>query len=110
MLWLKVGKSNNDPYVVAHYYLYCVETLKGIMLYRYSTIHAIDCYDSGTPRILRCDMGTENSNIDFIQPFLRRYGTDCFAGDSSFRYGRSVSKILHELFYVLYNIIVYYPF
>ena len=62
------------------------------MLYRYSTIHAIDCYDSGTPRILRCDMGTENSNIAFIQPFLRRYGTDCFAGDSSFRYGRSVSN------------------
>ena len=52
---------------------------------------------TGTPRILRCDLGTENCNVAFLQPFLRHNGTDCFAGEHSFRYGKSVSnQVLSE--------------
>ena len=29
MLWLKVGPSNNDPSVIAHHFLSCVEVLNG---------------------------------------------------------------------------------
>lgn len=28
MLWLHVGPSNNDPYIIAGYYLECVETVQ----------------------------------------------------------------------------------
>ena len=49
-------------------------------------------HSSGTPCILRCDLGSENSHLAFVQPFLRRNGVDCYAGELSFRYGRSVSN------------------
>ena len=42
--------------------------------------------------MLRCDPGTENSKIAFIQPFLHRNGHDRFSGEASFRYGKSVSN------------------
>ena len=29
ILWLHVGPSNNDPYIIAGYYLECVETVQG---------------------------------------------------------------------------------
>ena len=44
------------------------------------------------PRILRTDCGTENTNLAFIQRYLRRSHADCFSGMESFRYGRSVSN------------------
>ena len=46
----------------------------------------------GAPHLLRCDLGTENANLAFMQPFLRRHDTDCFAEFDSFRYGKSVSN------------------
>lgn len=52
VLWLEVGPSNSDPKVIAHHYLTCVE----------STGHA--------PSMIRCDLGTENTNVAYIQPFL----------------------------------------
>ena len=42
--------------------------------------------------ILRTDMGTENSNIAFLQPILRHHGVDDFSGSSSHRYGKSTSN------------------
>ena len=51
-----------------------------------------DCYPIGCPRILRTDMGTENSILAVIQPMLRHTGTDTFAGAASHRYGRSPSN------------------
>lgn len=44
------------------------------------------------PRLLRADCGTENTNLAFIQPFLRRNHIDCFCGSDSFRYGKSVTN------------------
>ena len=42
--------------------------------------------------ILRADRGTENTNIAFLQPFLRDQGVDSFAKEKSFMYGRSTSN------------------
>jgi len=46
----------------------------------------------GAPTILRADRGTENTNIAFLQPFLRDGGDDSFAKEKSFMYGRSTSN------------------
>lgn len=46
----------------------------------------------GCPTLLRTDRGTENANVAFLQPFLRRDGEDSFAGEKSFMYGRSTSN------------------
>ena len=90
ILWLKVGTSNNDPSVIAYYFL-SFKILKG-KYFCYICIGYINFIYVGTPQILQCDMGTENSHLAFLQPFLRRNGVDCFAGEESFRYGRSVSN------------------
>ena len=42
-------------------------------------------------------MGSENAHIAFLQPFLRRNGSDCFAGEHSFRYGKSVSNQVYNM-------------
>ncbi|XP_065892437.1 uncharacterized protein [Dysidea avara] len=74
ILWLHVSPSNNDPYIIAGYYLNCVEKL------------------AGCPTILRTDRGTENTNIAFLQPFLRDQHDDPFAKEKSFMYGQSTSN------------------
>uniref|UniRef100_A0A1X7UPE7 Uncharacterized protein n=1 Tax=Amphimedon queenslandica TaxID=400682 RepID=A0A1X7UPE7_AMPQE len=50
--WFKVGSSNNDPHIIAHYYIEAVKSIKS------------------RPRILRSDLGTENSIVSIIQPVL----------------------------------------
>ena len=74
ILWLEVASTNNNPRVVAKFYLSCLKEL------------------GGSPRCIRGDCGTENIYIAGMQRFLRRNGTDSFAGVKSFVYGRSVSN------------------
>ena len=45
IMWLEVGRSNNNPRLVVSYFLDCVKAL------------------GGTPRIIRGDQGTENVNV-----------------------------------------------
>ena len=49
-------------------------------------------YYVGVPCILRCDFGTENSTLAFMQPFHWRMGGDHLSGSASFRYGRSTTN------------------
>ena len=44
------------------------------------------------PRILRCDLGTENSTLALLHPFFRHRAADPLAGLNSFMYGKSVSN------------------
>ena len=74
ILWLEVGTTNNDPSVIAQYFITCVR-----------------CVGSA-PRIIRADYGTENVNVATIQRFLRRDCEDAFSGLKSFLYGKSVSN------------------
>ncbi|XP_067022026.1 uncharacterized protein [Acropora muricata] len=74
ILWLEVGTTNNDPSVIAQYFITCV---RGV---------------GSAPRIIRADYGTENVNVAAIQRFLRRDCEDAFSGLKSFLYGKSVSN------------------
>ena len=65
--------SNNDPLVIASYYLQCLE------MYRFA------------PRILRCDLGAENATLKLLQPYLRYNSDDRFAGINSIIMGKSTS-------------------
>ena len=44
------------------------------------------------PRLVRADCGTENTNIAFMHPYLRRGHGDCYSGQQSFRYGKSIAN------------------
>ena len=74
ILWLEVASSNNDPRIIAQYYLDCVRQL------------------GGTARIVRGDRGTENGNVAAIQRFFRRSAEDDFASEKSFMFGKSTSN------------------
>lgn len=74
ILWLEVASSNNDPKIVAQFYLDCVRQL------------------GATARIIRGDRGTENVNVAAIQRFFRRSSEDDFSGEKSFIYGKSTSN------------------
>ena len=74
IMWLEVGTTNNDPRVIAKYYIDCVRQV------------------GGTPSIVRADRGNENVKVAGIQRFLRRNDKDSFSGNSSFMYGKSVSN------------------
>lgn len=75
IMWLEVGASNNDPHVVAKNYLDCIEKLKYV------------------PRIMRSDLGTENSVVKLLQAYFRPpQHNDPFAGTNSFIMGKSTSN------------------
>ena len=74
IMWLEVDHSNNNPTVIAKYFLKTVRSL------------------GGTSRIVRGDCGTENCYVAAIQRFFREGHEDVFQGDNSFMYGRSVSN------------------
>ena len=74
VLWLRVNKTNNDPKVIAIYYMDFVAS---------SNI---------TARLIRADRGSENVVVCGIQRFFRRGDLDSLAGVKSFRYGASTSN------------------
>lgn len=67
IMWLEVGPSNNDPFIIAQYYIDCVRQI------------------GGTPRLIRADNGTENVNIAGIQRFFH-------SEENSFLYGKSCAN------------------
>ena len=74
ILWMRVSLSNNDPAIVASYYL---ETLALLNI---------------VPRCIRADRGSENVNIGGIQRYLRRNHEDSQSRINSFRYGTSTAN------------------
>lgn len=71
VIWLKVSRTNNDPAVIAGFYLEAVEEL------------------GGCPVILRTDTGTENTVIAAVQSYLRCDGQDEHACAKAHVYGSS---------------------
>ena len=53
-MWLKVGRTNNDPRVICHYYIQTLRTLWKL------------------PRIIRIDCGTENVMMADVHTLLRQ--------------------------------------
>ncbi|XP_057190659.1 uncharacterized protein LOC130554804 [Triplophysa rosa] len=74
VLWLICGHINNDPAVIASYFITCVQRL-GVV-----------------PMRLRTDCGTENGTLAAIQCTLRHHHTDYHAGSRSHMYGTSLSN------------------
>lgn len=74
VLWLEVSRSNNNPQVIAHFFLDYVR----------------EC--SGCPMLLRTDCGTENGTMAAIQSYFRQHGTDQFSAEKSHKYGSSPSN------------------
>lgn len=73
ILWLEVGPSNNNPQIIARYFLDTVEQL------------------GGCPQRCRCDLGTENTVIEEIQVLFHALSNyeivrNCFL------YGKSTSN------------------
>ncbi len=71
ILWLEMARTNNDPAVVANFYLKTIVE------------------EGGCPTILRTDNGTENVVVAGMQCFFRCDGTDDYAGVRAHRYGTS---------------------
>lgn len=83
ILWLEVSSSNKNSKLIARYYL--------------ETLNEIGC----TPRLLRCDMGTENAMLSLLQPYFRYFARDSMAKMRSFMYGKSTSNQRIEAFWGL---------
>lgn len=81
IVWLRAYKTNNDPKVIAGYFLEAV------------------CEKNGCPKVIRADRGTENVHVEIMQRLLRRNHTDQFSADRSFLYGRSTSNQRIEFFW-----------
>lgn len=81
ILWLEVAYSNNDPKIIAHYYLQTIKDLKFL------------------PRVIRSDHGTENVMIESLQQALRFRHEDGQAGLKSFIKGTSTSNQRIESFW-----------
>lgn len=74
ILWLRVARTNNNPKVVASYFLDYVEEIAGV------------------PRCIRIDAGTENGHIEDMQKAFRWNDDDAMAGDKSVIIGSSTSN------------------
>lgn len=74
LIWLKVGTSNNDPHIIAGYYLEAVSHFEIL------------------PAMLRADHGSENSTIELLQMAMRQDHNDEYAGSRSFLYGKSTAN------------------
>ncbi|KAL5007351.1 hypothetical protein ScPMuIL_016157 [Solemya velum] len=81
IIWLEANTTNNDPKVIASYFIDSV-TRK-----------------NGCPQRIRADMGTENRFIEQMQIFLRRNHGDELSGNKSFMYGNSTHNQRIEWFW-----------
>ena len=90
IMWAQTAYSNNNPNIIAKYYLETVETIDG--KYGLEVTSELNYILSGCPSIMRTDRGTENSIIAFLQPTLRHTHSDAFAREKSFQYGRSTAN------------------
>ncbi|XP_053406569.1 uncharacterized protein LOC123562335 [Mercenaria mercenaria] len=71
ILWLKVAHSNNNPNIIAAYFLEFVKEIRGV------------------PRCIRMDAGTENVVVEDMQKAFRWYHGDDMAGERSVIVGSS---------------------
>ena len=71
VIWLEAYTTSSDPKVITGYYSEAVARL------------------GGCPRWVRSDMGTENTNVEAMQIFLREDHDDELSGERSFSKGQS---------------------
>ncbi|XP_053274006.1 uncharacterized protein LOC128436266 [Pleuronectes platessa] len=74
VMWLMSGSTNNDPGIIAQYYMQCVSEFGQL------------------PARLRTDCGTENGTMAAMHCALRSQHRDDFAGSLSHMYGTSTAN------------------
>ncbi|XP_062585755.1 uncharacterized protein LOC134247396 [Saccostrea cucullata] len=72
ILWLEVGPSNNNPKIISRYFL--------------DTVQQLGC----CPNVCRCDLGTENKELEEIQVLLHSLQDQDYG--NCFLYGKSTSN------------------
>ena len=85
ILWLECLSTKNDPKVIASYYLSNIKAVKHL------------------PRVVRADLGTENSLVELLQKYFRNEDTDEMAGHKSFLYGKSTLNQRIESWWSMYK-------
>ena len=110
IIWLELSTTNNDPGVVAQYYLEALFQLGGRFVAEIIVVcskrlltplcvcvcvcvcvtHTIL---SGCPARMRSDHGTENFTIATCQMAFRHYHDDRYAGAHSFMFGSSIREL-----------------
>lgn len=71
ILWIEVSTTNNDPAVIAHYYLKAIEKFRFL------------------PTVIRTDHGAEATLLEELQMALRHLHSDEYSGLKSFIRGKS---------------------
>ena len=74
ILWLKASNTNNNPRVVARYYMEYIHEIQRV------------------PRVVRSDAGTENCIIKDLQILFRSHHRDAMQREKSFQTGTSTSN------------------
>ena len=74
IIWLRVASNNNDPKVIASYFISCLSKLKL------------------GPKVIRADRGTENICVARIQRYLRRNDEQPPGSGSSFLFVSATSN------------------
>jgi hypothetical protein len=78
VLWLHVAVTNNQPSIIAGYFVDCVKAFGGCLT------------------IVRGDRGTENGIVAAIQRMLRHECTHAFSGEKAFLYGPSTANQINN--------------
>jgi len=81
IIWLEAWRTNNDPRVIAGYFVDAVK-MKG-----------------GCPSRVRADDGTENTFVQQMQIFLRSEHNDRYAGHQSYLRGKSTANQRIEMWW-----------
>jgi hypothetical protein len=74
ILWIKVAATNHDPFVICSYFANFCKTVHGI------------------PHKIRADCGTENVNVEMMQPVLRTLYSTNGQEEACFLYGKSTNN------------------
>lgn len=85
IMWLQVSNTNNNPEIIAGYYLNCINLTKAL------------------PRVIRADLGTENVTMEIIHRYLRDGYDDSQSGENSFRYGKSTCNQRIEAWWSMFK-------
>ena len=74
ILWLKVASTNNNPKVIASYFINCFNSVKKVQ------------------KVIRADRGTENIYVCGMQRYFRRNDRDLLSTEDSFQFGSSTGN------------------
>lgn len=97
IIWLNIGVTNKQSRLILKYYLDAIKELNGTVYIIFQYILCICLIKSifllgVIPRVIRADLGVENTLMAPTQMFFRENHNDTRAGPLSWNYGSSISN------------------